>query len=245
MPYHLICLCLEFGLGFCMSHFTWLYFRLCDPHFTIKKFWGFLLSFFYIFFRVLWISFHLLFFIKKTCEFLFFLNHKLSSSNNKEKLLDEIEVEDWIPIQVAIAYINTWEYFAPMELEEKGKQLVKPSINVKDIMVTMWTMVSLFKTFINFLLEEFEKLVQLVVQIIINHASSIREWYHIFKQPSKLSLEQHLLNFILYIKHDNVTKYDVFLWLLELKKKCNKWWQHFYCILHQFFHNLLPRSNFP
>jgi hypothetical protein len=62
-----------------------------------------------------------------------------------------------------------------MELEEKGKQLVKPSINVKDIMVTMWTMVSLFKTFINFLLEEFEKLVQLVVQIIINHASSIRE----------------------------------------------------------------------
>jgi hypothetical protein len=109
-----------------------------------------------------------------------------------------------------------------MELEEKGEQLVKPSINVQDIMVTMWTMVSLFKTFINFLLEEFEELMQLVVQIIINRASSTREPYCIFKQPSKLSLEQHLLNFILYMKHDNVTKYDVFLQLLELEQKCNK-----------------------
>jgi hypothetical protein len=89
-------------------------------------------------------------------------------------------------------------------------------------MVTMCTMVSLFKTFNNFLLEKFEELVQLVVQIIINHASSTREQYRIFKQPSKLSLEQHLLNFILYIKHDNVTKYDVFLWLLKLEQKCNK-----------------------
>jgi hypothetical protein len=106
-----------------------------------------------------------------------------------------------------------------MELEEKGKQLIKPNISVQDIMVTMWTMVSLFKTFINFLLEELEELVQLV---IINHASSKREQYHIFKQPSKLSLEQHLLNFILYMKHGNVTKYDVFLWLLELEQKCNK-----------------------
>jgi hypothetical protein len=105
-----------------------------------------------------------------------------------------------------------------MEVDEKGRQLVKPSINVQDIMVTMWTMGSLFKTFINFLLEEFEELVQLVVQIIINHASSTRERYHIFKQPSKLSLEQHLLNFILYMKHDNVTKYDVLLWLLELEQ---------------------------
>lgn len=240
MQYHLICLCLEFGLGFCMSHFIWLYFWVLWTSFNLF-FWGFLTFISLHFFRVLWISFHLSFLYKKILWIFFFLNCKLSSPN-KEKLLDEIEAKDWIPIQVAIAYINTWEYFAPMELEEKGKQLIKPNISVQDIMVTMWTMVSLFKTFINFLLEELEELVQLV---IINHASSKREQYHIFKQPSKLSLEQHLLNFILYMKHGNVTKYDVFLWLLELEQKCNKWWQHFYCILHHFFHNLLPRSNFP
>ncbi len=62
-------------------------------------------------------------------NFILFLNHKLSSSNNKEKLLDEIEAKDWIPIEVAIAYINTWEYFTLMELEEKGGQLVKPNIS--------------------------------------------------------------------------------------------------------------------
>ncbi len=29
-------------------------------------------------------------------------------------------------------------------------------------------------------------------------------------QPSKLTLEQHHLQFILYVKHDNVCMYDVF-----------------------------------
>jgi hypothetical protein len=80
-------------------------------------------------------------------------------------------------------------------------------------------MVSLFKTFINFLLEEFEELVQLVIQIIINHASSTGERYHNFKQPSKLYLEQHLFNFILYMKHDNVTKYDVFFGFWNWSKR--------------------------
>jgi hypothetical protein len=31
-------------------------------------------------------------------------------------------------------------------------------------------------------------------------------------RPSKLTLEQHLLNFILYTKHNNVTKCDAFMW---------------------------------
>jgi hypothetical protein len=31
-------------------------------------------------------------------------------------------------------------------------------------------------------------------------------------KPSKLTHEQHLLNFILYMKYNNVTKYDAFMW---------------------------------
>jgi hypothetical protein len=37
--------------------------------------------------------------------------------------------------------------------------------------------------------------------------------HHIQKgHPSKLCLEQCLLEFILYMKHDNVYMYDIFLW---------------------------------
>jgi hypothetical protein len=51
-----------------------------------------------------------------------------------------------------------------------------------------------------------------VLSTIIAHVRSIEVPHHIFERPSKLTLEQCLLNFILYIKHNNVTKYDAFLW---------------------------------
>lgn len=31
-------------------------------------------------------------------------------------------------------------------------------------------------------------------------------------KPSKLTHEQHFLNFILYMKHNNINKYDAFMW---------------------------------
>jgi hypothetical protein len=47
---------------------------------------------------------------------------------------------------------------------------------------------------------------------IIGHVRSTREPHHISRRPSKLILEECLFNFILYIKHSNVTKYHAFLW---------------------------------
>jgi len=52
-----------------------------------------------------------------------------SSSNNKE-LLDEIDVKHQITMQATIAYVNIWELFTPMELEEGGGQSVDLNINV-------------------------------------------------------------------------------------------------------------------
>jgi len=52
-----------------------------------------------------------------------------SSSNNKE-LLDEIDVEHQIMMQTTIAYVNIWEVFTPMELEESGGQSMDLNISV-------------------------------------------------------------------------------------------------------------------
>jgi hypothetical protein len=73
-------------------------------------------------------------------------------------------------------------------------------------------MPSLFKSLTNFSLTGFEELAQLVVPTIIGHAKSTKEPHHISKWLSKLTLEQRMFNFILYMTHDNVTKYDAFLW---------------------------------
>jgi hypothetical protein len=72
-------------------------------------------------------------------------------------------------------------------------------------------MPSLFKSLTNLSLTKFEKLVQLVVPNIIGHGRSIGESHHIFGQPSKFTPKQHLFNFIFYMKHNNITKYDASL----------------------------------
>jgi hypothetical protein len=72
-------------------------------------------------------------------------------------------------------------------------------------------MSSLFKSLTNFNLTKFEELAQLVVPNIIGHVRSTKESHHIFGWPSKLTPKQHLLNLILYMKRNNITKYDAFL----------------------------------
>lgn len=69
----------------------------------------------------------------------------------------------------------------------------------------MKAMGGLFKTLTNFTLSEFEELVKVVVLIIIGHVRSIGEAHCTSNQPSKLTLEQCLLKFIFYMKHDNIT----------------------------------------
>jgi hypothetical protein len=135
-----------------------------------------------------------------------------SSSNNDEELLDDIDVEHQIMVQATIACVNTWEFFTPMQLEEGCAQSVDLNIGVQNVLMTMQAMPSFFKSLTNFSLIEFEELAQLTIPTIIGHVRSIEEPHHIFGQPSKLIPKQRLLNIILYMKHDNVTKYDAFLW---------------------------------
>jgi hypothetical protein len=105
-------------------------------------------------------------------------------------------------VQATITCVNTWEYFTSTELDEKSGQSINLNVGVWDILMTMRAIPSLFKSLTNFTLGEFEELVQLVVPTIISHAKSTWEPHYTIGRPSKL--EQRLLSFILFMKHDNV-----------------------------------------
>lgn len=115
-------------------------------------------------------------------------------------------------MQATIAYINIWEYFTSTKLEGENEQSINLDVSVWDILTTMQTMLGLCKTLTNFTLKKIEKLAQLVVANITSLARSIEEPHRIFGQPSKLVVYQHLFNFIFYVKHNNVIKYDDFTW---------------------------------
>jgi hypothetical protein len=92
-------------------------------------------------------------------------------------------------MQVTISYINTWEYFTSIELNEKNGQLGNLDVSLQDILTTMHATLGLFKFLTNLILGKFEKLAQLVVPTIISHARSIGEPHCIIGQSSKLALK--------------------------------------------------------
>jgi hypothetical protein len=87
----------------------------------------------------------------------------LSSFNSDEELLGEIAVNDQITVQVTIDWVNIWEYFTSIELDEENEKSVNLDLSVWDILTAMRTTPSLFKFLSNFILGKFEKLAQLVV----------------------------------------------------------------------------------
>ncbi len=86
----------------------------------------------------------------------FILTHlDLSSFNSDKELLEEIAVNDQIAMQVTIVYVNIWEYFTSIKLDEENEKSVNPNVCVWNILTTMWTTTNLFKFLTNFILGKF------------------------------------------------------------------------------------------
>jgi len=61
----------------------------------------------------------------------FILTHlDLSSFNSDKELLEEIAVNNKIAVQVTIAYVNIWEYFTSIKLDEENEKSVNPNVSV-------------------------------------------------------------------------------------------------------------------
>ena len=127
-----------------------------------------------------------------------------SSSSNSD--------EEAALLAIHLATQNTLDFFHTNEWEHGGQDSVNPHEGVRDILGSMRSTLGLFKVLTNFSIEEFDELCIIVCPTIIAHALSIGDLCILFGRPSKLTPEQQLLGFLLYLKHDSTTALPGFLW---------------------------------
>ena len=133
-----------------------------------------------------------------------------SSASDSSSSSDSDEEQALLTIQLAMQ--NTMEFIHSNEWEEGGQELVNPQEGVCDVLRSMMATLGLFKILTNFSIPEFVKLCNLVCPTIVAHARSTGAICVLLGRPSKLSPEQRLLGFLLYIKHDPTSSFPSFLW---------------------------------
>lgn len=133
------------------------------------------------------------------------------SSSSDSSSSDSDEEQAMLLIQLAMQ--NTVELFQSNEWEENvGQETVNPHEGVRDVLGSLMSTPGLFKSLTNFSVPEFQELCQLVCPTIVGHARSTGAVPIVSGRPSKLSPEQRLLSFLLYMKHDPTTALPSFLW---------------------------------
>ncbi len=100
-----------------------------------------------------------------------------TSSSSDGEIVEDMDEDDLAMFQMMDGNDNfSNEFFLSHEMEEKTSQFVNPNVGVWDVPITMWATPTIFKTFTNFTMEEFDKLASLVVPTIITHAQSTCEF---------------------------------------------------------------------
>jgi hypothetical protein len=131
---------------------------------------------------------------------------------NSDEDLRDMDEEVQMLFQCVVAATNVHHLFNANEWEEGGQQSVNPNIGVRDMLAWLKETPGMFKTMTNFTLPEFEELCTTVCPFITGNARSTGKPQILREHPPKLSPEQRLLNFIWYMKYDNVTTYDSYHW---------------------------------
>jgi hypothetical protein len=144
-----------------------------------------------------------------------------SSSSSDDEVFELMEEEAQMVMQVAIASSSSFHLFNGNEWTEGGFHTVNREEGVRDVLASMRTTPTLFKGNTNFTLPEFDELCALVTPFIVDNARSTGEGHISRGRPMKLSPEQRLLNFILYLKHDNITLFDTYLWNYSKSAVCD------------------------
>lgn len=92
---------------------------------------------------------------------------------------------------------------------------------MRDVLTSMKNLSDAFKDLTNFTLHEWGELCNHVLPIIRSHARSTGEAHHLQGRPTKLSLEERLLNVVLYMKHDNTVVRDSHKWNWSRSSLCD------------------------
>jgi hypothetical protein len=101
------------------------------------------------------------------------------------------------------------------------QQTVDHATGVRNVLETMKIVPSVFKVLTNFTTTEFEEISSIVCPIIVSHARSTGEIIRGAGRPPKLSPQQRLLAFLLYLKHDNTTIFEAFQWNWAKSSVCD------------------------
>jgi hypothetical protein len=104
---------------------------------------------------------------------------------------------------------------------KENQQTVDNNAGVRDVLESMSIVPYVFKALTNFSSEEFEELCRVVCPIIATYARSTGELSKGPGRKPKLNEQQRLLNFLLYLKHDNTTIFDAHQWNWAKSSVCD------------------------
>lgn len=147
-----------------------------------------------------------------------------SSTDNQsddDELFDEIE-EEWMQVfHVATTAHSTRDFFTSYELHAGPGMYINHAEGVKDVLRSMKNLPGAFKDLTNFTIHEWNELCDRVLPLISSHARSTGEVQILQGRPAKLTPEERLLNFVLYMKHDNTLTHDSHHWNWSRSSLCD------------------------
>jgi hypothetical protein len=103
------------------------------------------------------------------------------------------------------------DVLASNDTEPLSQQSVNPAYGVRDVYACLSKTPAIFRNMTNFSVEEFEELASLVCPVIALTSRSSGQ-LKLAGRPPKLHPAQRLLNFLMFLKHDNSCNHDAFQW---------------------------------
>jgi len=143
----------------------------------------------------------------------------MSSTDTSDEGIDVFAIVDYNDEEVSavaavlLAVDNTTDLlFHSSELNHLDQNYVDPAGGVTDQLGALTRMPSLFATMTNMTVDMFNELSAAVCPVIQSHARSTGDAHTGRGRPPKLSPEQRLLSFLLFLKHDNLCVFDGHHW---------------------------------
>jgi hypothetical protein len=97
-------------------------------------------------------------------------------------------------------------------MEAIVQQSVNGSEGVRDVLARLVATPDIFKRLTNFSVDEFNELCNKLVPVLEMTARSTGDLIKGAGRPPKLSAQQHILNTLMYLKHDNTVHFEAFQW---------------------------------
>ena len=122
-----------------------------------------------------------------------------------------------------VAASSTLDFFNSQDLDDNGQDCVDHDSSVREFLTTVRSTPYLFQTITNFIGEEFEELckvacpviqlhARVVCPVIQLHARSTGEIRGPCGRHPKIQPKQRILNFLMFLKHDNTAAFDFCQW---------------------------------